>query len=73
MIPLYRLLVVCLLFLMTACAHTNSPRDSDVDAGESHRLRNTMIAVGAALVIGVIVANQTESTVRDALSVPDSN
>lgn len=70
---LYRLLAVCLLILTTACAHTNSPRDSDGDAGESHRLRNTMIAVGAALVVGVIVANQTESTVRDALSVPDGN
>ena len=67
-----RVLAICVISLSTACAHTGSGR-SNGDAGESHRLRNTLVAVGAAVIVGAIVANQAQSNVRDALRAPTTN
>lgn len=68
-----RILGICLLVLCTACAHTDKNTGMSGDAGESHRIRNTLLAVGAAVIVGVIAANQAESSIRDALRVPPMN
>lgn len=68
-----RLLAICLLSLCTACANTSGTHSTKGDAGEGHRLRNTLIAVGTAVIVGAIVANQAQSNARDAIRAPSLN
>ena len=63
-----KLTCACLLVAMcTGCAHQGGGEFRDADRGSEHRVRNTLLAVGAAVVVGAILANQAQSNTKDAI------
>lgn len=61
-------LAALLIVSCSACTTTGSQQSEHAERGSEHRVRNTLMAVGAALVVGAILANQSQSNTRDAIS-----
>jgi hypothetical protein len=62
-----RLALCAVLFVgCYGCAHTGNG-DPDALSERNRRIRNTLIAVGTAVVVGAVLANQAQSNTRDAI------
>lgn len=60
-------LTALLIVSCSACTTTGSQQFEDAERGSEHRVRNTLMAVGAALIVGAILANRAQSNTRDAI------
>lgn len=67
------IMAICLLSLCTACAHTSNGSGFPDEQKKDHRLRNTLLAVGAAVIVSVIAANQAQDNARDLVRPPPQN
>ncbi len=59
------LLCLALATVGTGCAHSGTGVSGSDEAEKNHRTRNTLIAVGAAIALGAIVAKQAENSSKD--------
>ncbi|MEM1145916.1 MAG: hypothetical protein AAGI88_25365 [Pseudomonadota bacterium] len=61
--------VFVVLAICSGCSHVGNVGQYE-QRSDNHRVRNVVLAVGAAIVIGAIAANSAQNNVRDALSTP---
>lgn len=57
--------IMVLMLTITGCTHTQGPPTPDQEP--SKRARNTLLTVGAALVVGAVLISKAKSNTKDAI------